>query len=44
MYKAVNDLLGGNLSECFVGNNRNYNLRPKSYININTNNKYQYYK
>ena len=30
MYKAVNDLLGGSVSECFVRNNHNYNLRSRS--------------
>ena len=29
MYKAVNNLPGGNLCEFFVRNNHNYNLRSK---------------
>ena len=29
MYKVVNNLSGGNLSEFFVRNNHNYNLRSK---------------
>ena len=39
MYKAVNNLPGGNLSEFFVRNNSNYNLRARSELtvtNINT--------
>ena len=39
MYKAVNNLPGGNLSEFFVRNNPNYNLRARSELtvtNINT--------
>ena len=30
MYKSVNNLPGGNLSEIFVKNNHNYNLRSRS--------------
>ena len=37
----MNNLPGGNLSECFVTNNHNNNLCSKSYMTINTNNKYQ---
>ena len=39
MYKAVNNLLGWNLSEFFVRNNHNYNLHSKSELivpSINT--------
>ena len=39
MYKAVNSLPGGNLSEFFVRNNHNYNLRSRSELivpSINT--------
>ena len=39
MYKAVNSLLGGKLSEFFVRNNHNYNLRSRSELivpSINT--------
>ena len=34
MYKAVNNLPGGNLSEFFVRNNHNYNLRSKSELTV----------
>ena len=34
MYKAVNNLPGGNLSEFFVKNNRNSNLRSRSELSI----------
>ena len=34
MYKAVNNLPGGNLSKFFVRNNRNYNLRSKSELTV----------
>ena len=39
MYKAVNNLPGGNLSEFFVRNNYNYNIRSRSELivpSINT--------
>ena len=34
MYKAVNNLPGGNLSEFFVRNNHNYNLRSRSELTV----------
>ena len=34
MYKAVNNLPGGNLSEFFVSNNHNYNLRSRSELTV----------
>ena len=34
MYKAVNNLLGGNLSEFFVRNNQNYNLSSRSELTV----------
>ena len=34
MYKAVNNLPGGKLSEFFVGNNHNYNLRSRSELTV----------
>ena len=34
MYKAVNNLPGGNLSEFFVRNNHNYNLCSKSELTV----------
>ena len=34
MYKAVNNLPGGNLSEFFVKNNHNYNLRSISELTV----------
>ena len=33
-YKAVNNLPGGNLSEIFVRNNHNYNLRSKLELTV----------
>ena len=30
IYKAINNLLGGNVGEYFVRNNHNYNLRSES--------------
>ena len=34
MYKAVNNLTGGNLSKFFVRNNHNYSLRSKSELTV----------
>ena len=34
MYKAVNNLPGGNLSDFFVRNDHNYNLRSKSELTV----------
>ena len=34
IYKAMNNLPGGNLSEFFVRNNHNYNLRSKSELTV----------
>ena len=34
MYKAVHNLPGGNLSEFFVMNNHNYNLRSRSELTV----------
>ena len=34
MYKAVNNLSGGNLSEFFARNNHNYNLRSRSELTV----------
>ena len=34
MYKAVNNLPGGNLSEFFVSNDHNYNLRSRSGLTV----------
>ena len=34
MYKAVNNLPGGNLSELFVRNSHNYNLRSRSELTV----------
>ena len=34
MYKAVTNLPGGNLSEFFVRNNHNYNLRSRSELTV----------
>ena len=34
MYKAVNNLPGGNFSEFFVRNNHNYNLRSRSELTV----------
>ena len=34
MYKTVNDLPGGNLSEFFVRNYHNHNLRSKSELTV----------
>ena len=34
MYKAVNNLPGGNLSDFFVRNNHNYNLRSRSELTV----------
>ena len=34
IYKAMNNLPGGNLSEFFVRNNHNYNLRSRSELTV----------
>ena len=34
MYKTVNNLPGGKLSELFVRNNHNYNLRSRSELTV----------
>ena len=34
IYKATNNLPGGNLSEFFVRNNHNYNLRSRSELTV----------
>ena len=36
MYKAVNNLPGGNLSEFLVRNNHNYNLRSRSNLTVSS--------
>ena len=34
MYKAANNLPGGNISEFFVGNNHSYNFRSRSELTV----------
>ena len=36
MYKAVNNLTGGNLSKLFARNNHNYSLRSKSELTVSS--------
>ena len=36
MYKTMNNLPGGNLSEFFLRNNHNYNLRSRSQLTLSS--------